>query len=184
VSSPTPDYCEAISGWRIWEVLERAGRARLSSPMYFEQWEPLAEFVAECNVHQRERFRPWRLTRTGHAAPADGCTCGVYAIAQPRELGHFFRWTVAGPRVHYHVFGRVSLWGDVIESSDGWRASHAYPAELWLPEMDYHIEKGLGMARAVDGLAEYGVPLHVCEHTGPRDVIAGLGSTEPATTYA
>jgi hypothetical protein len=31
------------------------------------------------------------------------------------------------------VIGRVALWGDVVEGPAGWRASHAYPTELFVP---------------------------------------------------
>jgi hypothetical protein len=31
------------------------------------------------------------------------------------------------------VLGRVSLWGEVVECERGYRASHAYPAALYVP---------------------------------------------------
>jgi hypothetical protein len=177
VINAAPDYIEPVVGWRIWTVAKRDGVARLSSPMYFEPWEPQAEFAAECNLRRRDPWRPWRVYRSNHLAPDDHCNCGVYGMREPDELAGFFQWTVAGPRVHYHVFGRVSLWGEVIEGTEGWRASRAYPAELWLPQMDYHVARGLGMDAARDGLADYGVPLHVCDDVEPLAAIERLRAT-------
>jgi hypothetical protein len=97
---------------------------------------------------------------------------------EPGHLAHFFRTTVMGPRVHYHVFGRVFLWGDVVEADRGWRASEAYPAELWLPEMDYHIDRSVGLTKAAAGLYDYGVPLHVRGTTAPRDLLRELNGGE------
>ena len=174
MSVEPPDYVEPFSGWRIWTVVVREGRARLQSPTFFEDWAPREVFEATCRKRFRERYRPWRSYGTGHAPPADGCDCGVYAMFEPGELAHFFRTTVMGPRVHYHVFGRVSLWGDVVEADRGWRASSAYPAELWLPEMDYHVGRSLGIAKAEADLAAYGVPLNVRRGTPPRDLLREL----------
>jgi hypothetical protein len=178
VSLAPPDYVEPFSGWRIWTVVIRAGRARLQSPTSFDDWTPREAFVAECTKGHRERLRPWRMHRNAHTPPEDGCTCGVYAMFNPGDLAHFFRTTVMGPRVHYHVFGRVFLWGDVVEADRGWRASTAYPAELWLPEMDYHIARSVGLTKATAGLEDYGLPLHVRGDIAPRKLLRELNGGE------
>ena len=41
------------------------------------------------------------------------------------------------------VLGRVSLWGDVVECAWGWRASFAYPAQIYVPD---RVSRG-GMSR-------------------------------------
>ncbi len=46
------------------------------------------------------------------------------------------------------VFGQVSLWGRIIETTKGFRAQYAYPKELWL--LDNSLEE-LGFI--------YGVPV-------------------------
>ncbi len=178
-----PDYVEPVAGWRIWTVVMHEGDARLMSPVHFELWEPGAAFTAECEVRHRDRHRPWRVRRPRHQPPADGCTCGVYGLFAPGPLGHYFRWTVAGPRVHYHVVGRVSLWGEVVEGTEGWRASHGYPAELWLPQMDYHIAHGLGFDRVRDDLAAYGVTVNDCRETPPRALIDDLAEATDTEKY-
>jgi hypothetical protein len=42
------------------------------------------------------------------------------------------------------VIGRVALWGDVVEGPFGWRASHAYPVELFVP---VPLLAGIGLRR-------------------------------------
>jgi hypothetical protein len=56
--------------------------------------------------------------------------------------------------------GRVSLWGTVCECERGWRASHAYPAQLYVPIA------GIESVRAaciVDDLRRYGVPVRALD---------------------
>jgi hypothetical protein len=107
-----PFSAEAIDGWRAWSVIERDGDVWLSSLTRPEDWEPGAPFVASC-------------TRRRHASPRRGCSCGVYAAAEPEELAGLGR--IAGAAV-----GQVSLWGRVAEHTRGVRAETAYPARLRL----------------------------------------------------
>ena len=46
------------------------------------------------------------------------------------------------------ILGEVSLWGHVLETEGGWRASHAYPCGLFVPDLDIAAE-----------LAVYGVAI-------------------------
>jgi hypothetical protein len=34
------------------------------------------------------------------------------------------------------IYGRVYLWGRLIECKHGWRAQYAYPAEFWTDQED------------------------------------------------
>jgi hypothetical protein len=60
------------------------------------------------------------------------------------------------------VIGRVALWGDVVEGSAGWRASHAYPTELFVPS-GAAGRSGLRRRAYVDEIMQalevYGVPV-------------------------
>jgi hypothetical protein len=102
----------SVDGWRAWSVVERDGDFLLSSLTRAEDWEPSAPFVASCG-------------RRAHQPPHRGCSCGVYAAAEPEELGGLGR--IAGA-----VIGQVSLWGRIAEHSRGYRAAIAYPARLRL----------------------------------------------------
>src|SRR5204862_488512 len=46
------------------------------------------------------------------------------------------------------ILGEVVLWGHVVETEAGWRASHAYPARLYVPD-----------AEIAAALAAYSVPV-------------------------
>jgi hypothetical protein len=60
----------------------------------------------------------------------------------------------------HRAIGRVALWGAVVDGGLGWRASHAYPAHIYVPT---HRENGREIdARAIArGLANYGAPVEV-----------------------
>jgi hypothetical protein len=107
-----PFSAEAVEGWRAWSVIERDGDVWLASLTRPEEWEPETPFAATCE-------------RRTHQPPRRGCSCGVYAAAEPAELAGLGR--IAGAAV-----GRVSLWGRVAEHSRGFRAARAYPAMLRL----------------------------------------------------
>jgi hypothetical protein len=107
-----PFAAEAVDGWRAWSVVERDGEVWLSSLTRAEDWEPATSLVATCD-------------RRRHDAPGRGCSCGIYAAAEPEELAGLGR--IAGAAV-----GQVSLWGRIAEHSRGYRAEVAYPARLRL----------------------------------------------------
>jgi len=83
------------------------------------------------------------------------------------------------PLVH-HVIGRVALWGDVVEGRRGWRAARAYPNELWLPPLDVDREEVPGSEAVAIDLADYGVPVHICDGRTAREVIETLAGAAPA----
>lgn len=145
-----PDYVEAVVAWRVWDIEDVGGRARLRSLYRAVVWPVHEPLVAECRA---ARLHLW--WRPKHEAPETGCTCGVHAV--PREhlsaLANEGLW----PPARFLVLGTVSLWGDVVECRDGWRASHAYPASLVV------VRTGSGAGAVAAELADYGVPVHVVE---------------------
>jgi hypothetical protein len=64
------------------------------------------------------------------------------------------------------VIGRVALWGTVVEGQLGWRASRAYPIELFVPAPAV-VRSGFRRRAYVDeilrALEEYRVPVDVVE---------------------
>jgi hypothetical protein len=71
----------------------------------------------------------------------------------------------------------VLLWGSVVECEHGWRASRAYPAEIFVPTP----RRGGATASADEvahGLAEYGVPL-VAIPASPRQAVEELRADLP-----
>lgn len=160
-----PDYIEPVVGWRIWAVSESEGRLRLRSLVYNETWLPEQPFVAECHRRPNLLRHLWRRSATAHAPPEWSCDCGIYAT---RDVEHAVRYSKTygdrPMRVLHRVIGRVSLWGSVLEYTDGWRASRAYPQELFIPRVGPAHSPGADAIAA--GLADYGVPVEIVEGMG------------------
>jgi hypothetical protein len=69
-----------------------------------------------------------------HAAPDQGCRCGIYAAPTAAQAAaSVTRPSRPGEDIVDHVVGRVTLWGTVVECERGWRAERAYPASLAVP---------------------------------------------------
>jgi hypothetical protein len=106
---------EVITGWRMWAI----GGGRLIAISQETPWPVRQVFQAVCEGGDN------------HSGPAPDrdCNCGIWAFKTMEDL-------VAGlNRDHVHdlrVFGKVALWGRVIETTKGYRAEKAYPTELWL----------------------------------------------------
>jgi len=111
----------------------------------------------------------------GHAAPESRCTCGVHAMERVRHLGTYVP-PAASRLVVQRAVGRVALWGDVIEGSRGWRAARAYPAEIWIPHADLRRQPVAELEEIAVELADYGVPVHICDGMTAREVIAALAA--------
>lgn len=120
----------AFLGWRSWRVMpfERLGEptaVRLCASGTNGRpkvWEPAQAMKAVCGKFE-----------TTHEAPAADCECGFYAYRQrepAEEHLAVFAKDVNGEGALGWAFGRVSLWGRIVECVDGWRAEYAYPYEL------------------------------------------------------
>lgn len=85
-------------------------------------WEPGLAMHAACG-----KFN------TTHDAPWVDCECGFHAYRQREHaedhLASFIKNNGDGPALGW-AFGRVSLWGRIVEHVDGWRAEYAYPYAL------------------------------------------------------
>lgn len=133
VDPAVPDVPEAILGWRTWRVGRRAQRrAELVAPLAQVIWPAHRPMVATCGS-------------PSHAPPGDRCRCGLYAVHDPGTL----EW---GPS-DFEVLGVVALWGQVVEGTRGWRASHGYPRYL-VTGPAIPAEQRAAIAR------RYGVPVH------------------------
>jgi hypothetical protein len=165
--------CTPVRGWRLWFVVAEAGRAALVSPVYPTPWPIGRALEAECDARRREPLRPWKLRPPEHAAPAPTCSCGVHAVSLPGDLAAYVP-SVAGRRIVHRVVGRVALWGEVVEGPRGWRASRAYPAELWVPEVHVNGRRVAGLEAMALDLAGYGVPVRLGAGTTARDLFDDL----------
>jgi len=72
----------------------------------------------------------------------------------------------------YAVIGTVALWGEVAEYTEGWRASFAYPVELYL--ISPGSLRTLEAAALARSLERYEVPVTTIQAWKRRDVVAAL----------
>jgi hypothetical protein len=158
-----PDYAEPVEAWRVWRVGMRDGRAVLRSLFAGAVWEPVVPFVASCSGGHRSRWAPWRNKPNDHAAPELECRCGIYGVQSVAAARSYLERPPLLCRDD-RVIGRVALWGNVVEGPSGWRASHAYPIELFFPAA---VVAGSGLHRRayveeiVWALEAYNVPVDV-----------------------
>lgn len=167
-----PDFVEPLEAWRVWRVCKREGRFTLQSAFADAPWEPGIPLAATCPKQHRSAWRPWRRETSQHAAPDVACSCGIYGV---RSLVAA-RWYLEGQVVlgsADRVIGRVALWGDVVVSEGGWRASFAYPIELFVP-VPMLMQRGLcrrtrfALEETVLALERYHVPVDVVETKAVR----------------
>jgi hypothetical protein len=124
-----PDFVEPVIGWRVWYAVEDAGSIRLSSIIHKTLWPAGAPLAATCR-----RLRIPLFSTRKHVAPSAECRCGIYATTPPALREYLAVGSAWADVVRIvPVLGRTSLWGTVHESEHGWRASMAYPKELFVP---------------------------------------------------
>jgi hypothetical protein len=148
-----PDYAEPFYAWRAWRVVRRDGGYCLGSVVQRTIWKPREAFVADC-LRMPKLFSRLRRKET-HDSPDLYCDCGIYAAPLDR-IGEY----LADPplRPGARVLGLVALWGTVIECQNGFRASHAYPARIYVPA-DAGGPWRLSWTSVAVGLWSYGVPV-------------------------
>ena len=162
-ADPVPDYVEPVEAWRVWRVVMHDRRVVLQSLFARAIWEPAVPLVASCTGGHRSHWAPWRRKPNDHEAPDLDCRCGVYGVRSVAAARSYLETPPLLCRDD-RVIGRVALWGNVVEGPFGWRASHAYPVELYLPSP---VVAGSGLRRRayVDeilvALEAYRVPVDV-----------------------
>jgi hypothetical protein len=117
-----PDYISPIDGYRGWNW-----HAKALWSLNGEAWRPGHALTAQC-------------PRADDEAPADGCSCGIYAAKDYQHLQKI----CSSECVEAFVHGEVYLWGKVVEHDLGYRAQFAYPKSLVLPS---NIDPRLETAR-------------------------------------
>jgi Type II/IV secretion system protein len=146
MSERAPDAIEPLELWRAW----RYDRGRLFSVYQDEEWAPGEPYEATCEYaaqHVAPCDRPSEENGEQCTVPSDDCTCGIYALYDPRGLPESV------------VYGKVNVWGKVIRGSYGARAQYAYPSELHVPEW----------LEDQEALRSYGVPIVVNPGPAPPE---------------
>lgn len=152
-----PDSVTPIVAWRYWRLGSGDGLLRSLTGRH-QAWAPGQALAARCRFDDVDRSE-WRYRMVSgfhaahHAAPAEGCTCGLYAS---RSLDHLRGQMLFG--LHRMVVGQVALWGKVIPGQHGYRAELAYPQRLCVFEGTVRREP-----EVLASLSAYGVPIEVVE---------------------
>jgi hypothetical protein len=147
----------ALVGWRSWRVMSFQ---RLGEPDSIrlcacgtnglpKVWEPRQAMRAVCGKFNSTHDAPW-----------EDCHCGFYAYREKSAAeDHLATFADSnGKRVLGWAFGRVSLWGRIVEHVDGWRAEYAYPYEVTVfgsPALANQVRSVYGIdveARSIDDL--------------------------------
>jgi hypothetical protein len=151
-----PDFVAAREAWRVWRVVMHDGDFALASAVMGTVWPICRPLVAECRHRRwlRERLR----NRPPHPAPALQCECGIYGATLEVSSKYLDQEL---PCAVTRVLGLVALWGTVVESERGLRASHAYPRVLFVSGTGNGTRTGTAVAA---GLSRYGVPIEPAEH--------------------
>jgi hypothetical protein len=160
-----------VTGWRAWVVTRTEDGLRLASVLHDLVWPIETPIVAECRRHED----PFADPVLAHPVPGAVCGCGFHAARDPADALSYARGRDE-PGTVCRVLGEVSLWGHVLETQGGWRASHAYPVRLFVPDAD--IGAALGVYGCVISWAE-------CDRASATSSKAGLaGSSTSAWSGA
>jgi len=143
-----PDLVQVITAYRAWRAESVNGQVRLFALGMDVVWEPRQKVEAECI-----QWASWMMRRLSsneawpreHEAPDFHCCCGIWGFKSVENL-----LSALGQGYKPSVIGKVSLWGRVIETENGFRAQYAYPEELWTWSAESSAEE-LGLL--------YGVPV-------------------------
>jgi len=165
-----PDYASAVEAWRVWRVGLRDGAVVLLSLFADAAWEPGRPLDAGCATRRRSRLLPWRVPPNDHPAPELDCSCGIYGVATQEAAREYLDAVRYAPRGR-RVLGRVGLWGDMVESEQGWRARHAYPIEILVPLptiAETSLRRRAQLEEIAFGLEAYAVPVDVVPYASVR----------------
>ena len=114
---------EGLLARRSWELVPSSGTVLLQGLLGFP-W-PKRDAQAKCTERdygrRTEIFSPSRVDRHHKAVPAVGCTCGIYALAEPEDQSAMHRHL--GRRFLVHGF--VWLGGRILYDGKVYRAERA-----------------------------------------------------------
>ena len=150
--------------------------ARLASVSFPALWPRRQRLCADCGRGFHNGSGP--PLRADHQAPCVSCSCGIYAAQSLDRAAQIADCATArfrdclGRPVLGAALGLVSLWGTVVDCAQGWRASYAYPARIFVLEPAYsgrrsHVASAAQLAGELRG---YGVPCEPLGCASPREI--------------
>lgn len=153
-----PDSIEPVVGHRAWGY----NNGHLTSSNAGLVWPAGKASEAEC-------VRGHGIGGT-HAAPQEGCSCGLYAADQPAGKV----WASSASNQSVYVWGTVSGWGKVLKYTRGWKAQYAYPKSL----MVWAADSGAAGRAALKLKQNYGCEVQVASATeASKACCPGIGGS-------
>lgn len=160
-----PDLVQVITAYRAWRAESVNCQVRLFALGQDVIWEPRQKAEAECiqwTFWRKLGLSPNKARPREHEAPDANCGCGIWGFKSFENLR-----LALGRSYKPSVIGKVSLWGRVIETENGFRAQYAYPQKLWACSNGWSAEE-LGLV--------YGVPVKTVQ-SGDLNTIAMIDKT-------
>ena len=127
-----PDVMGYVRGYRAFRYEQHTHMASYS-PMDWSTQPPTKRVPLETRMSLRSLNHEYEwLNRRGHAvcgsarphkAPDPNCSCGFYAVFDPRRVPGIGRYDYGYDSAGY-VLASVKAWGNIIEASDGFRAEY------------------------------------------------------------
>ena len=112
-----PLYLNPIIGYRRWRVRVIRGKLTLLSILHTYDWPMQKPLIAECKC---SHINYVHLGPDINTLTSD---CGIYAYKSYELMSEDI------PQ-HDGIFGRVALWGRVVEAEKGYKATKAYPLQI------------------------------------------------------
>gem|GEM_PF-1386455 len=131
-SKPVPGYVE---GWRRWRLCETPEGVRLGSLWNDSVWPPRVRMAADrrLSCHGAGLYAYRRLD---------------FAVRDATAFRGTGRRSLIGPQPQ--VFGRVALWGRVIECERGWQGEFGYPQALYMVGLRGDVRAALQRDYAIE----------------------------------
>jgi hypothetical protein len=127
-----PDYISPIVAARVWKW-DAEGLKSFNDGV---PWLPEQPMKARCSRPLGEVYKP-ETCECEDNAPAENCTCGIYAAKNYQHLvtiGYASKGFIG-------VQGEVYLWGKILEHELGYRAQYAYPKNLTISVERFGIKR-------------------------------------------
>jgi hypothetical protein len=159
-----------VTGWRAWTVVETPAGLRLGSVLHDLVWPTGRLVLAECRLDED----PFAAAMAPHPVPGAECSCGFHAARDAADALSYARGRDE-PGTICRILGEVMLWGHVLQTESGWRASHAYPARLYVAD-----------AELAGALAAYGADISSAEcgsRSSPTCTATPSHSAPPLETW-
>ena len=145
-SESIPDVVGTLTGYRVWPILKSDLGYVLGSYHDNFIWIPGQPTKASCNELMAERVAETygEIVRGPcQVAPNPSCSCGLYGAITPKEaVNNLVQYFLTPAQdTEFIAYGRVDLWGRVVEHEYAYRAEFAYPKEISVVSTDFEMAR-------------------------------------------